>query len=59
MTCTDPKCQVVLSSEEFCYVSPCTYNGSSYPKTMASNKLLGCEDGSTTTCHQPKVGCCY
>lgn len=59
MSCTDPKCQVVLKNETYCYLSSCTAGGTNYPKIMGSNKILGCEDGSTVPCHQDRVGCCY
>ncbi|GLI06293.1 hypothetical protein YDYSG_23230 [Paenibacillus tyrfis] len=59
MACDKPKCDVVLKNETFCYLSDCTSGGSSYPKTMGANKIVGCEDGSTYSCQQPRIGCCY
>ncbi len=59
MACDIPGCVVVLRNETYCYTSPCNSGGQNYPKTMASNKLLGCDDGSTVPCQQPRVGCCY
>lgn len=52
------ECPEVLNNHTYCRPSSCSSNGQNYPKTLFAVKVLGCRDGSTTTCEQ-SAGCCY